>query len=139
MAIKRTRVFRFNTEGEVVDYGYFRRVVELAKRNTETKILIFTKRHDVVNTFRDNGGVIPENLIVIFSAWSNIAEVNNPYKFPISAPDFDHDGVPAKYRKPFDACGLNIVECGGDCMQCYLSGAGCFGAKSGDVVRFYAH
>lgn len=138
-ALKTTRVFRFNTEGEILDYDYFVRVVAVAEENGKTEVLIFTKRADVVNTYLDNGGKLPANLHVLFSAWSDIAAVNNPYKLPLSAPDFSGEDVPAKYRKPFDACGLRVLECGGDCMDCYLSGCGCFGAGSGDLVRFPAH
>lgn len=138
-AMKSTRVFRFNTEGEVLDYDYFRRAVEVSAENERTEVLIFTKRADVVNTYMDNGGTIPTNMHVILSAWSDVSAVNNPYKFPISAPDFSGADVPAKYRRSFDPCGLRVVECCGDCMACYLSHVGCFGAVSGDVVRFAAH
>lgn len=136
-AMKKTRVFRFNTEGEVIDYDYFCRACAVAAENSKTEILIFTKRYDVVNTYLDNGHEIPANTHVLLSAWSDINAVNNPYKLPIAAPDFSE--APEKYRKPFDACGLRVVECGGDCMECYLNSCGCFGAKSGDVVRFPAH
>lgn len=138
-AMKTTRVFRFNTEGEVVDFDYFRRAVAVSAENASTAVLLFTKRADVVNTYIDNGGQIPANMRVILSAWYDINAVNNPYKLPVSAPDFSGDDVPAKYRRAFDPCGLRVVECGGDCLACYLNNVGCFGAKSGDVVRFPGH
>ena len=136
-AAKLCRVFRFHTEGEIIDVDYFVRAVEVARNNPGTQFLMFTKKHEIVNTYLDNGGTIPANFALLLSAWYDLNAVNNPHKLPLSAPDFST--APAKYRRPFDASGLRVVECGGDCMKCFADRAGCFGAESGDVVRFIAH
>lgn len=82
---KLTRVFRWHTEGEVKDADYFKRVVNVAAAVPGTAFLLFTKRADLVNGFIQAGGIIPDNLHVLLSAWHDIAEVNNPYNLPISA------------------------------------------------------
>lgn len=128
-ACRAFRFFRWHIGGDILNAAYMAGVVDVAVCNPHCKFLIFTKRYDLVNAFVAGGGLIPDNLQIIFSAWPG-ANMDNPYNFPTSSPVFA-DGSTAA---PVDA-----LVCPGDCSNCATMGAGCWTLKKGQGVKFNAH
>lgn len=136
-AARGARFFRFHVSGDVLDYDYFSRMVEMAKKCPWCTFLAFTKDFKDVNRYIAINGSLPENLKIIFSDWRGL-EMPNPYNFPISSPVwFDKETGKEVERGPH--C-TNIVKwCGGDCSECAINGAGCWTLKPGETVLFKAH
>lgn len=123
------RFFRWHIGGDILHRPYFDGMIKTALNNPHCKFLAFTKRYDIVNAFIAEGGEIPENFQVIFSAWPG-AELVNPYNMPVSSPLFV-DGS--------HAAGVDPVSCPGDCSNCAVMGSGCWTLKRGQGVVFAAH
>lgn len=128
IAKQRKGLFRWNVGGELYNLTYLQIIVKLAREFPETRFLLFTKRHFLVNTFCErNGGrnAIPENLKLIFSMWPGM-EMDNPYDFPVSCPYPDD--------KP-----ETWVECPGNCETCANDNKGCWNLTAGQTVGFHYH
>lgn len=123
------RYFRWHVGGDALDYPYWRGMVRVAEENPGCTFLAFTKCYDYVNRFIAEGGVIPSNFQVIFSAWPG-AKMDNPYNFPTSSPRFA-DGSCAAPE--------GAKECPGNCSECAVMGSGCWTLKAGEGVVFNAH
>ena len=123
------RFFRWHIGGDILSLAYLLGMVDVALKNPHCKFLVFTKRYDIINTFIQDGGEIPTNLQVIFSAWPG-SDMVNPFNFPVSSPLFV-DGS--------HAAGANPVNCPGDCSNCAVMGSGCWTLKRGEGVVFAAH
>lgn len=125
--IATSQYFRFHVSGDIPSRSYLDMVAYLANNNPFCKVLMFTKRYELVNDFiRDNGSV-PENLKILFSGWTNL-KPENPYNLPettVYAKDED-------FRPEWKACG-------GNCLDCALHCGGCWDAKSGETVAFKMH
>lgn len=128
-ACRAFRFFRWHIGGDILNMPYLRGMVGVAVENPHCNFLAFTKRYDLVNEFVAAGGVIPENMQIIFSAWPG-AEMVNPYNFPVSSPLFV-DGS--------HAAGPDAIDCPGDCSNCAVMGSGCWTLKRGQGVKFAAH
>lgn len=126
-ACKAVRYFRFHVSGDILNSAYFENMIKCAENNPKTEMLCFTKRFEIVNTFIRNGGVIPENLHVLFSGWINLKPIN-PYKLP-------ETNVILKNEEPKN----NWLVCGGNCFKCACRGVGCWQARSGETVAFPIH
>ena len=127
-AIMGARFFRLNVSGDILNADYFKNACEIAARQSHCKILMFTKRYEIVNAYIKNGGEIPENLRVIFSAWEGLKPIN-PYKLPESSVIMpDAETIPQNWK-----------ICGGNCFECFAAGAGCLGLKTGETVAFHLH
>lgn len=126
---KAFRFFRWHVGGDALDFNYWLYMVKVAEENEQTTFLAFTKRYDLVNKFIAEGGVIPSNFQVIFSAWPG-AKMDNPYNLPTSSPRFA-DGSCAAPE--------GAKECPGNCSECAVMGAGCWTLKAGEGVVFNAH
>ena len=98
--------------------------------------LIFTKLYGVVNQYLKTGGIIPENLHVIFSDWRG-AKFENPFNLPVSSPVWFDDNDREIERGPH--CTDSVTWCPGFCEDCAAAGGGCFGLKKGETVLFKAH
>ena len=122
-----SRFFRLNVSGDILNAAYFKNVCEIAARQSHCKILMFTKRYEIVNAYINAGGEIPSNLHVIFSAWEGLKPVN-PYNLPESNVIMPGAAVPENWK-----------ICGGNCFECFAAGAGCIGLKNGETVAFYLH
>lgn len=134
--VRFARFFRWHVGGDVVDLDYWREVVAIALEVPQCEFLIFTKAFDIVNGWISSGGVIPENLHVIFSDWRGL-EMENPYNLPVSSPVwFDADGREIE-RGPH--CTAAAVWCPGSCEDCAAVCGGCWGLKHGETVLFEAH
>lgn len=128
-SIMMSRFFRFHVSGDIPNAEYLEKMVEISERNKHCEILCFTKRFEFVNEFLDNGGVIPENLHMIFSGWKNL-EMNNPYNLPEAH---------VRFRDGFTTAREDAVECGGNCSECAITDSGCWTLHSGQQVVFNEH
>lgn len=119
--------FRWHAAGDFVDRIYFEGVVKVAEELPNTSFLAFTKKFEIVNEFIHNGGTIPKNLHIVFSAWGDEFKIENPYSFPVAYVRFknsENKTVPS-YAE----------ECSGDCTNCLK----CWNVKSGEAVVFNKH
>lgn len=127
--IMMSRFFRFHVSGDIPDKKYLDRMIEVSKRNKHCQILCFTKQYGIVNSYIKNGGRIPKNLHLIYSAWEGL-EMDNPYKMPEAH---------VKYRDGSTTASPNAVPCGGNCAECARTEAGCWELKKGGQVVFNEH
>ena len=111
---------RYFSSGDIPDSYYFRKMVETAKINKNTKYLVFTKKGYIVNNYITNSGKLPANLRIIFSYWYDWVQ-ENPYNFPTS--NLLQDG---------DSKGF---VCPGKCAECLH----CWHMKRGQKVLFKKH
>lgn len=135
-AVRFCRFFRWHVGGDMVSRTYFLKVVEIAENTPHCDFLIFTKLYGVVNQYLKTGGIIPENLHVIFSDWRG-AKFENPYNLPVSSPVWFDDQDREIERGPH--CTDSVTWCPGFCEDCAAAGGGCFGLKKGETVLFKAH
>ncbi len=119
--------FRWHASGDIVDALYFDGMVSAANAAPNTLFLAFTKKFEIVNSYITNGGLIPSNLNIVFSAWGDDFHIENPYNFPVA-----HVRFPDETNKniPNDA-----IECSGDCMNCLQ----CWNIGIGQSVVFNKH
>ncbi len=128
-SIMMSRFFRFHVSGDIPNAEYLEKMVEISERNKHCEILCFTKRFEFVNGFLENGGVIPENLHMIFSGWKDL-EMNNPYNLPEAHVRFRDGSTTARE---------DAIECGGNCSECAITDSGCWTLHSGQQVVFNEH
>lgn len=126
-AIMGVRFFRFHVSGDIPGADYFRRMLAATAENPHCQILCFTKAFSIVNNAIAAGAVIPSNLHLLFSGWSNLEPVN-PYQIP-------ETNVIEKGAEPRE----NWKVCGGNCFNCACRGVGCWQAGAGDTIAFPIH
>ena len=80
---------RWFDSGDIVDAEFFARMVELCKKTPQVKHMCFTKKYEIVNTYIDTNGKLPDNLNVIFSAWDVLWSVPNPHGLGVAYVDFN--------------------------------------------------
>lgn len=122
-----SQYFRFHVSGDIPNGSYLTMVAHLANCHPFCKVLMFTKRYELVNDFIRYNGSIPSNLKILFSGWTNL-KPDNPYGLPettVYAKDED-------FRPEWKACG-------GNCLDCALHCGGCWDAKNGETVAFKIH
>lgn len=122
-----TRFFRYHVSGDIPNAAYFAEMVKTAYEIPTTKFLAFTKQYQTVNDFINAGGVIPENLKIIFSSWG-AWKCENPHNLPTSEVIF-------KGCEPSEDWKI----CGGNCTECACRGVGCWEVKNGETIAFYEH
>ena len=121
------RWFRWHVAGDILSREYLAGMVYVARECPNTKFLVFTKQHAIVNDYYSTELLFvkdrPANLTIIFSAWPGLPLVN-----PI--------GFPVAWMRPAERTGLsepripaNALECPGHCDTC----GACWGLKR-DVV-----
>ena len=125
--VRGVRYFRFHVSGDIVNAEYFRRMIEVARDNGKCEFLCFTKRYDVVNSWIDANGDLPENLHILFSGWQNLTP-DNPHNLPETnvftcEEDFNEDWK----------------VCGGNCFNCACRGVGCWQVGKGETIAFKMH
>lgn len=117
--------FRWHAAGDIVDEQYFEKMVECANKLPNTHFLAFTKKFEIVNYYIQNGGIIPDNLVIVFSAWGDAFKIDNPYSFPVAYVRLsEYETIPK-----------NAEECSGDCTNCLK----CWNIKKGQSVVFNKH
>lgn len=122
-----TKYFRFHVSGDIPNVEYLENMVHIANELSETRFLAFTKQYKIVNDYITAGGVIPENLQLIFSAWPGMP-MDNPHGMPVANVIFKGE-TPAESWK----------ICGGNCAECACRGVGCWELKPGECIAFYEH
>lgn len=128
-SVMMSRFFRFHVSGDIPDLIYFMHMVGVANRNQHCEILCFTKKYDIINQFVDNGGHIPRNLHIVFSAWRGL-EMDNKYALPEAH---------VRYRDGTTTARSDAKECGGNCTECAITDEGCWILKQGEQVVFNEH
>ena len=126
-AVNGQRFFRFHVSGEIVNREYFENMIKIARDNPKTDILCFTKQYEIVNSWIDKNGALPDNLHVLFSAWEDKIKIINPHNLPVT--DVLNDTDPANDK----------IICGGNCFFCACRGVGCWTLKNGEKLYFYKH
>ena len=127
VAVMSVRYFRFHVSGDILNRDYFGHVVEVARNNQKTEILMFTKRYEIVNKWIADNGELPENLHILFSGWENLKPVN-PHKLPETNVFKSEDEIRDDWKL-----------CGGNCFNCACRGVGCWQAGKGETVAFKLH
>ena len=122
-----TRFFRWHVGGDIPSMEYLNMMCNVAARCTHTEFLVFTKKYEVVNTFIDEGGNVPQNLKIIFSEWGEFKPYN-PHDLPTAAVIFKNEVPPSDTK-----------ICGGNCTVCACQGVGCWELKKGEKIYFYQH
>lgn len=122
-----TRFFRYHVSGDIPNMIYFMDMIITAKQYPHTTFLAFTKQYHIVNQFLNEGGVIPENLQIIFSNWGEW-KCENPHNLPTCE-------VILKGNEP----ALEWKICGGNCTECACRGIGCWELKNGETIAIYQH
>ena len=120
--------FRWHASGDIIDTPYFHGMIEIAHRLPNTSFLAFTKKFEIINQYISDGGVIPDNLHIVFSAWGASLEVPNPYSMPVAHVRFSDENENTAI--PEDA-----EECLGNCQECLR----CWNIRSGQSVVFVLH
>ncbi len=123
------RAFRYHVGGDITDGDYLRHMVHIALRHPDIQFLAFTKMFRVVNAYRNGGNIIPANLRIVFSGWTNLP-MCNPYAFPEAHPLFSDGQTTAP-----DGARL----CKGNCTECLSAKSMCWSMSPGDAVVFPAH
>lgn len=126
-AVMAVRYFRFHVSGDIINADYFSNMVDIAKRNPCTQILVFTKRYSIVNDWIASNGALPTNLHILFSGWNNL-EPENPYNLPETNVYTTEDEIQENWKL-----------CGGNCFNCACRGVGCWQACAGDTIAFKKH
>lgn len=122
------KYFRWHTVGDIVDEKYFNGMIETAKKCKQVKFLCFTKKFDIVNNFIKNGGIIPKNLKIVYSAWNKSFKVDNPFNLPIAYVFFKKQEMNPEIPEL-------AIPCGGHCPECLA----CWNLKNGQSVFFNQH
>lgn len=123
------RFFRYFSSGDIPDAEFVYGMVELAKKFPEVNFLCFTKQYEFVNEYIDYNGDLPNNLVIVMSAWGDwIPE--NPHDLPMSFVKFKN----ADYYIPADA-----HKCPKFCGDCVMTGCSCWHMKKGESTYFDKH
>ena len=118
------KAFRFHVGGEILSGEYLKWMVFTAKKKPDWRIWTYTKMHDIVNRYIEEGGNIPSNLTIMYSRDAN-AVIDNPY------------GMPEAYTViQGDTEEGHGFKCPGNCETCLDIGRGC---PFGENVYFLEH
>jgi hypothetical protein len=112
---------RFFDSGDYPDAEFLQRSVELAKQFPNVKFMAFTKKYHLVNEYLDNGGKLPDNYNIVFSAWDALWEVPNPYGLPVAYVKFKEERFTPVIPK-------NAFHCPGRESSCSMCGV-CWNRK----------
>lgn len=133
---KNIRFFRWHVGGDIKNAYYLARVIDIARLFCSCQFLVFTKMYDLVNSWIDKNGALPENLHLIFSDWKNI-DMDNRHNLPVSSPVwFDNSGREIARGSHTTAA---AQWCGGFCEECAATGRGCWTVRQGETILFEAH
>ena len=120
--------FRFGVSGDIPDFDYLLKMVEVAKNNKHCKILCFTKQYGFVNKYLKTKR-LPKNLHLIFSAWKGLP-MDNPYNLPETH---------VFYRDGTTTASDGARYCSGNCFECAVANRNCWNLKKGEQIIFKEH
>ena len=124
-----SRFFRFHSSGDIPDDAYLLMMIRVAGKCPNTSFLCFTKKYEIVDNYIDSGGIVPDNLHIVFSAWGDYVPTNK-HNLPVAYIRFKNQ--PTKI--PGDA-----FPCPGYCGNCVATGCSCWDLKPGESVVFNEH
>lgn len=127
--IMMNRFFRFHVGGDIVNYEYLTKMVEVASRNPSCNILCFTKKDYLVNMYIRDFGDFPTNLHIILSAWEGLT-IHNPYRLPEAH---------VLYKNGERTTAETVTLCPGNCTECAITNGGCWNLKKGEKIQFNEH
>lgn len=122
------RFFRWFSAGDIVNNTFFRGMIKVAESCPQTKFLCFTKKFELVNNYLNNGGKLPNNLKIVFSAWDNTFKVDNPHNLPMTYVYFKDKSRNADIPE-------FSIPCTGSCKECKA----CWSLEKGQSVYFNQH
>jgi hypothetical protein len=117
---------RWFDSGDIPEYDFFVRMVELCKKTPDVKHMAFTKKYEIVNEYIDKNGKLPDNLNVVFSAWHKLWNVPNPHGLAVAYVDFNDKSLNPDIPE-------NAFVCPGRESTCSACGA-CWSKKLKAVV-----
>ncbi len=123
--ISRRRVnkyFRWHVAGDILDYDYFSRMVDIARKHPGFVFWTYTKMYHIVNQYIANGNIVPGNFHIMFSKWDGLA-MDNPYNFPVFACRMKDGNVD---YIPFES----YYKCPGNCDICKQANRGCINGEN---------
>ena len=123
--MKCQRFMRLFDSGDANLPGYFDGLCKVLEANPHCHLQGFTKCFEIVNTYIDNHGKLPDNLHLLFSGWFDMLP-DNPHGLPES-------------RVYENELPENWLSCGGNCSNCACIGLGCWKAGRGDIVGLKKH
>ena len=121
---------RWFDSGDIYDYEFLERMVELCKRTPNTNHMAFTKKYELVNEYINENGKLPDNLNIMFSAWDKLWEVPNPHGLGVAYVDFNDKRLNPDIPQ-------NAFVCPGRESTCSACGV-CWSKKAKAVV-FHQH
>lgn len=136
-AIAAVRYFRYHVSGDILNKPYFGKMVESAKNNSKTEILVFTKRWEIVSEWIRENGDLPENMHILFSGWEGMDPIN-PYHLP-ETNVLPKNASTSWWDLPENKFGNTWKICGGNCFNCACRGLGCWQAKKEETIAFKLH
>ena len=116
--------------GDLPNYDFLVRLVDLCNRTKNVKYMAFTKQYEIVNEYINKNGKLPDNLNIMFSAWDKLWHVPNPHGFGMAYVDFDDKRMNPEFPK-------NAFICPGRESTCSACGV-CF-SKNCKAVVFHEH
>lgn len=117
------KYFRWNVAGDVYSIDYLNLIINVANANPWTRFLVFTKNYKLFNDFL-NDNVLPDNVVVVFSQWSN-TPIDNVHNLPIAIVN-----IPGETSIPNGS-----FKCSGNCAECLE----CWNATNGTTRYFDLH
>lgn len=126
-------LLRVNDAGDLPDIDYLKMLVNVANALPDVKILCYTKKYDIVNTYLDQTcGQYPENLCLRFSYADKDWKVDNRWNLPTAYIDFNdktlNPEIPQNAWKCSGTANPNDME--HTCSVCQM----CFNKKVKSVV-----
>ena len=117
-----SKFFRWHSAGDIPDVGYLDMMVRVATRLPDTSFLCFTKKYELVNSYIESNGELPQNLHMVFSVWGEW-KPQNPYKLPMAY---------IRFKKSDHGIPVNAKRCPKYCGECVMSGCSCWDLKRGE-------
>ena len=118
------KFFRWHVAGDILDYDYFVRMVEIARKHSDFTFWTYTKMYLIVNEYIKNNGPLPDNFHVMFSIWDGMP-CYNPYNMPVYVCRLK-DGN----RDMTDEQIYSLYHCPGNCDICKAARRGCVAGES---------
>lgn len=127
-------IMRWFDSGDIPDADFFNGMIEVANKLPNIKFMTFTKKYWIVNDFIKDGGHIPDNFNILFSAWDKNWVVDNPYNFGIAYVDFKNSALNPDIPNNAYLCPCANKEDKITCSMCQA----CWNKKL-KAVRFLEH
>ena len=132
------KLFRYFTCGDIPNNRFIDCMVSLAKRNPTVKFWSYTKKYNIVNSWIDSNGSLPENLVIVFSHWMNengtYFEMYNPHNLPTS--EFIPYGREELKNNVTHICPCSDPTVNATCATCDHP---CYSIKNGESMALLEH